>query len=321
MPIISHSDYRAPFWLLNEHWETIIPALARNPKKLTYTSERITTRDGDFLDLDFGYNGNKRIIILSHGLEGHSDKFYMRGMAAHFQASAWDSLSWNCRSCSEQLNLTPKLYHHGATEDLEDVINYVLKKNYKQIALIGFSLGGSLLVKYLGENGKNTPKEIIGGVAFSIPCQLGSCARTLSNPENAFYLKRFLIKLKTKLKKKAVQFPDVFDLNGIDYISSFPEFDAQFTAPLYGFESVDSFYKYASAGNYIEGIDRPTLLVNALNDPMFPEDCYPYEAAKNHVHFHLETPKKGGHMGFWWPGKKVSWMEQRALSFISEIVR
>lgn len=321
MPIISQSDYHPPFWLLNAHWETILPAIVRKPKAPPFKRERISTRDEDFLDLDFVNANNEQIVILSHGLEGHSQKNYMHGMASYFFNHGWDTLSWNCRSCSEEINLTAKLYHHGATEDLEDVIKHVIKKNYKQIALIGFSLGGSLVVKYLGENGKNTPTEIIGGVAFSIPCQLGSCAREMSRPDNAFYLKRFLTKLKAKIKTKAIQFPEIFILNGIDSISNFPEFDTQFTAPLYGFDSADSFYRYASAGNYIEGIDRPTLLVNSLNDPMFPEDCYPYEAARDHKYFFLQTPEKGGHMGYWWPGKKVSWMEQRALSFISEIGR
>ena len=249
MPIIPQSDYQAPFWLINEHWETILPALTRKPKKIEYTRERINTRDDDFLDLDFVYHDHNRIVILSHGLEGHSDKSYMRGMANQFLANGWDALSWNCRSCSEEINLKPTLYHHGATADLEDVIHHVLKKGYQEIALVGFSLGGSLVVKYLGENGKNVPKEIIGGVSFSIPCQLGSCARELSKKSNGFYLKRFLTKLKAKIKQKAAQFPGLFNLNGIDNIASFPEFDAQFTAPLHGFESADAFYNYARAGN------------------------------------------------------------------------
>lgn len=320
MPIIPNSDYRAPFWLINEHWETIVPALTRKPKKLSYTRERIITRDRDFLDLDFVYNNQDRIVVLSHGLEGHSDKYYMRGMAQFFLSRGWDSLSWNCRSCSGEINLTPQLYHHGATEDLEDVVNHVRTKNYQHIILIGFSLGGSLVVKYLGENGKNIPDEVKGGVAVSIPCQLGSCAHEMSKPKNQFYLKRFLKKLKAKIKLKATQFPNMFDLNGIDSISSFPEFDRQFTAPLYGFNSAKDFYAYASAENYIEGIQRPALLVNSLNDPMFPDDCYPYDVAASHPYFHLETPARGGHLGYWWPGKKNSWIEKRAYDFISEII-
>jgi len=319
VPILTQSDYKAPFFLINEHWETIVPAMIRNPGKLHYTRERITTRDEDFLDLDFVYKNRDRIVILSHGLEGHSDKYYMRGMAQYFLSRGWDTLSWNCRSCSGEINLTPKLYHHGATEDLEDVINHVLTKNYKQITLIGFSLGGSLVVKYLGENGNKTPDEIQCGVAVAIPCQLGSCAHEMSKPGNRFYLNRFLTKLKAKVRQKSIQFPDVFNISGIDKISSFPEFDTQITAPLYGFNTANEFYTYASAGNYIENIKTPTLLVNSLNDPMFPDDCYPYEIAEKHPYFFLETPERGGHMGYWWTGKKASWIEKRAFDFISSI--
>lgn len=320
MPLINNSDFRAPFWLINAHWETVVPGLLRKPKSLPYTRERINTADGDFLDLDFVQHGQKRIVILSHGLEGHSNKYYMRGMAHQFIKNDWDILSWNCRSCSGETNLKPRLYHHGATEDLDDVIQHAIYKGYEQILLIGFSLGGSLVVKYLGEDARTPSSKIIGGVALSIPCQLGSCARKLSEPGNKLYLDRFLYKLKNKKKLKAVQFPEIFDLKGIDDISSFYEFDSRYTAPLYGFNDTEAFYAYASAGNYTEGISVPLLLVNSRNDPMFPEDCYPYKAAKDHKYFYLETPKKGGHMGYWHPGKKTSWAENRALRFVHEVI-
>ncbi|MCK5469542.1 MAG: alpha/beta hydrolase, partial [Cyclobacteriaceae bacterium] len=196
----------------------------------------------------------------------------------------------------------------------------VISRGYKKIILIGFSLGGSLVVKYLGEKGQFVPSEILAGVAFSIPCQLGSCANKLSDPDNKFYLNRFLNKLKAKIKLKAEQFPDIFDLEGIDEINGFYNFDTTYSAPLYGFKSVDEFYHYASAGNYIEGIKVPTLLVNSLNDPMFPDDCYPYKEAKNHKYFYLETPEKGGHLGYWWPGQKESWAEKRAYQFVSVVI-
>jgi len=320
MPLLNHSDYHIPFWLINEHWETILPGILRKPKPLSYTRERITTADGDFLDLDFVYHGHKRIVILSHGLEGHSDKYYMRGMAHRFLKNGWDTLSWNCRSCSEEINLKPKLYHHGATEDFEEVIHYTISKGYESIVLIGFSLGGSLVVKYLGENGTNTPSEIKSGVAFSIPCQLGSCSNKLSEQGNEFYLNRFLKKLKAKIKIKAIQFPEVYDISGIDEIANFHDFDSRYSAPINGFNSAEEFYTYASAGNYIAGIKTPTLLVNSLNDPMFPDDCYPFEAAKINNNFYLETPKEGGHIGYWWPGMSSSWAEKRAYEFVSMFI-
>ena len=320
MPLIHNSDYQAPFYLLNEHWETILPALVRKPRRLDYTRERITTPDGDFLDLDFKYRDNDRIVILSHGLEGHSDKYYMRGMAHKFLKNRWDTLSWNCRSCSEDINLTPILYHHGATKDLGTVIDYTLNKKYNQILLIGFSLGGSLVVKYLGERGNNISGKIAGGIAYSIPCQLGSCAKKMSEPQNRFYLNRFLKKLKTKIRIKAKQFPDRFDLSGIDEINNLYDFDSRYTVHLYGFTTTEDFYEYASAGNYINGISVPVLIVNALNDPMFPPDCYPFDEAKDHKFFYLETPEQGGHLGYWHPSKKYSWAESRAYQFVNQII-
>lgn len=319
MPIVQNTSYNAPFWLYSNHIETLLPALLRKPKPLDYKRQRINTQDNDFLDLDFVFNSNDRIVILSHGLEGNSERYYMLGMAHKFINHDWDVLSWNCRSCSGEINLTPKLYHHGATEDLEEVIKEVISMGYKKIILIGFSLGGSLVVKYFGENGWHVPSEILAGVAFSIPCQLGSCANKLSDPDNKFYLNRFLNKLKAKIKLKAEQFPDIFDLEGIDEINDFYSFDTKYSAPLYGFKNVEDFYTNASAGNYIEGIKVPTLLVNSLNDPMFPDDCYPYKEAKNHEYFYLETPKKGGHLGYWRPGQKESWIDKRAYQFVIDV--
>lgn len=320
MPIIQKSSYKAPFWLFNEHVETIVPGIFRNPLPLKYTHHRITTKDSDFLDLNYVQNSHDRIVILSHGLEGHSEKYYMRGMAHAFKNLDWDVLSWNCRSCSENINLTSKLYHHGATEDLKEVVLDAIVKGYKKIVLIGFSLGGSLVMKYLGENSHLVPSEILGGIAFSTPCQLGSCSKKLSDPGNEFYLNRFLKKLKAKIKLKAEQFPEVFDLSGIDEIDNFYEFDTKYSAPLYGFSNLNEFYSYASSGNYIEGIKVPTLLVNSLNDPMFPDDCYPFDEAKDHEYFYLETPKRGGHLGYWWPGLKQSWAEKRACKFVREVI-
>lgn len=319
MPIIS-STYRPPWWMPGAHIETIMPSMIRKPARVDYQRKRITTRDGDFLDLDFVYNNKPKIAILSHGLEGNSSKNYMVGMAAALSCEGWDVLSWNCRSCSGEMNNTPKLYHHGATEDLADVVKYVQKNNYDQMLLVGFSLGGSLVIKYLGEHGDKVPRQVVGGVAFSVPCDLGACARYLFESQNEIYLNRFLGKLKMKIKSKAIQFPELFDVEGIDEIDSFEKFDSRFTAPLYDFSSADEFYKYASAGQYIKGISVPTLLVNAQNDPMFPDVCYPVDQSQHHKSLYLEMPKRGGHMGFWWPGQKRSWAEKRVVQFVKEVI-
>jgi predicted alpha/beta-fold hydrolase len=302
---------------LNGHFETIIPGIFRKISGPEYNRERISTRDDDFLDLDWVKNGSDQLVILSHGLEGNSGRYYIRGMAKIFIDEGWDVLAWNCRSCSGVMNRRPVLYHHGASGDLEDVVKYaVALEKYRSIVLIGFSMGGSLLIKYLGHHRSALPAEVKGGVAFSVPCDLGSSARALSRPGNGFYRKRFLRKLTQKIKLKAQQFPGEFDLTGIDEMAHFIEFDERYTAPMYGFPDAASFYHAASCKHHIADIDRPVLLVNALNDPMLPESCFPVKQSRDHPFFHLQVTSRGGHVGYSSVSAGPNWSELRALQFV-----
>ena len=223
-------------------------------------------------------------------------------------------LAWNCRSCSGENNLQPRLYNHAMYDDLQTTIQHT-EKYYDAINLIGFSLGGSLGLNYLGQEKPST--KITSSVNFSVPCDLGASARLLDNSPYNFYRNRFLKKLKKKIVEKAKQFPSQLDVQGIENINSFYEFDTRFTATLHGFSTAEAFYKKGSANNSIEGITVPTLLVNAKNDPMLPESCFPYASTKNHSYVHFETPTRGGHVGF--PtNAEFNWMEQRALEFVFE---
>lgn len=316
MPLVK-TLYTRHWTLFNPHLETIVPSMFRNVDNVIYRRERISTIDNDFLDLDWVQNDHSRLIVISHGLEGSSGRDYVKGMARIFSEHGWDVLAWNCRSCSGEINQRFKLYHHGATEDLDDVLNFVITNypQYREIVLVGFSMGGSLSLKYVGEKGAHLPHMVKSAIAFSTPCNLESSARRLSEKGNAFYRKRFLKKLKYKILQKATQFPEKFNLTGIDAIEHFNEFDARFTAPMYGFSSASEFYHYASAENYLHNVKIPVLIVNALNDPMLPEACFPVEIAKKQPMVFLEMPAHGGHVGFYHPGQKYSWAENRALDF------
>ena len=321
MPVIAQSTYRAPFYLFDHHLETIVPGLFRKVDPLPYVRERIETRDADFLDLDWVQKGAKKLVVLSHGLEGSSRRQYIQGMGRIFLLNGWGLLAWNCRSCSGEMNRKLKLYHHGATEDLKDVIEHVLKKyRYEAIILVGLSMGGSLSMKYLGENANNLPPAIKGGVGFSVPCDLGASAKMLSKPGNFIYRERFMKKLKRKIIQKSIQFPGALDLDGLEKIKHFPEFDQQFTAPINGFRSAEDFYTYASAGRYAEAVRVPYLLVNAANDPMLPPSCYPIKTAENSDYLFLEVSKRGGHVGFSTNRGPFNWAEQRALEFTHEVI-
>jgi len=185
--------------------------------------------------------------------------------------------------------------------------------------MIGFSMGGSLILNYLGNKKHVIPPNIKTAVTCSVPCDLKASALELSKKGNRFYRKRFLNKLAKKIKEKAIQFPNKISATGVEQIDSFYEFETNYTAPLHGFENADAFYEYASAKNYLENIQIPTLIVNAANDPMFSEACYPIAEVKDLEKVYLEIPKYGGHVGFSKSLRYDNWMEERAYQFISDL--
>ncbi len=320
MPLIASSTYKKPpFYLFNSHLETIVPSALRKVDLPAYERERIFTPDKDFLDLDWLKKEGKQLVVISHGLEGSSDRPYVKGMARTFAEQGWDVLAWNCRSCSGEINKAPRMYHHGDSEDLKSVVEHaVVQGGYEKIVLVGFSMGGSITLKYLGEFSRSLPGAISRAVVFSVPCDLGGSARELSKKRNGFYRKRFLRKLGRKLEAKAGQMPELLSIEGIEKIKHFSEFDNRFTAPIHGFKDADDFYHQASANTHLPHIQIPTLIVNAKNDPMLPQSCYPVALAKEHPFIYLEMPEFGGHVGFTLAGQSQNWAEQRAFQFISE---
>lgn len=321
MPLIE-SKYKPPFFLRNGHLATIIPSTFRKVEGVEYQRERIITEDNDFIDIDWLKNDSDKLVVISHGLEGSSERPYVKGMAKYFFQNGWDVLAWNCRSCSGEINKTPRFYHHGATDDLDTVIGHALKtRDYKAVALVGFSMGGSLTTKYIGEQAGELSDKIIGGVAFSIPVSLKSSVDALSSSSVKFYQKRFLRKLEVKIKAKAERYPELVEYNGFENIKSFIDFDNQYTAPIHGFKDAFDFYEKASAGKYMQQTQRPVLICNALNDPFLGEACYPYEVCKTSEFLFLETPEHGGHVGFTLPNSEVNYMEVRALEFLEKLMQ
>jgi predicted alpha/beta-fold hydrolase len=317
MPVITQSTYKAPAYLFNGHLQTIIPSAFRKVEGIRYVRERIETADGDFLDLDWSKTGSEKLVILSHGLEGSADRHYMKGMAKAFHKQGWDALAWNCRSCSGEMNRTARFYHHGDIHDLEAVIGHTLaQKQYQSIVLIGFSMGGSMTLRFLGEKGGHVPPAITKAVAFSVPCDLTTSVVHLSKPQNSFYSRRFLRKLEKKIQAKALLFPDKVSYADFQLIRAFKDFDNRYTAPLHGFTDAEDFYKQASVRPYLPGIRVPTLLVNALNDPFLTPECFPVTEAEANPYLFLEMPLQGGHVGFSMSNSDECWSEKRAVEFV-----
>ncbi len=307
--------YTSPFPLFNKHLETIYPSLFRSVELQPYHRERIETDDQDFLDLDWLTQQSKKLIIISHGLEGNTQRGYIKGMAKAFFTNGFDALAWNYRGCSEDMNKQLRFYHSGATDDLDRVIQHAInKKQYDSIYLIGFSLGGNLILKYLGER---TPNSIIKkSIVFSVPLNLHSSCLQLSKSFNWIYSNRFLKSLKIKIVQKSKVMQGL-NTNGIEKISSLIEFDDHFTAPMHGYRDAIDYYEKCSSLYFLKNISIPTHIVNAQNDPFLSEDCYPVNQARDHSFLTFESPENGGHVGFAQFNKNgLYWSEERALRFI-----
>lgn len=316
MPVVV-SSFHPPFPLRGGHAATIAAALRPRPAAAWTERERLELEDGDFLDLAWRRRGAGRLAVLCHGLEGSLDAPYIRGMAGALAGGGWDVLAWNCRNCGPEPNRLPRSYHSGESGDLRTVLDHGLAAgDYPAAAVIGFSLGGNIALKYAGE--ALPPPAVRAVVAISAPVDLASCARALDGRwANRLYLRRFLRTLTAKALDKARRFPGCLDPARVRRARTIREFDDSVTAPLHGFEDAPDYWARASSLPLISRIPVPSLLLSAANDPLLDTPCYPERLAADSPLFHLEAPAWGGHVGFsgaTWQGRR--WHERRVLDFL-----
>jgi len=309
--------YTPPFLFGNGHLQTIFPVIFRKVDSVCYKRERITTIDDDFLDIDWSTHHNDRLAIISHGLEGNTGRAYVKGMVKAVNTGGWDALAWNYRSCSGEPNRLLRSYHNGVTDDLSQVIHHARHHYlYKEIALIGFSLGGNLTLLYLG---RETPDPIVQkAVVFSVPCDLKASSESLAKSVNKIYMKRFLRMLHQKIKAKMDLLPGLIDDKGYDKIKDFKAFDDRYTAPIHGFKNACDYWEKCSSKPFIPDITVPTLIINAVNDPFLPDACFPVKEAGSNKHVTLSMPESGGHVGFVsFNRENLYWSEQQAVTFLN----
>jgi predicted alpha/beta-fold hydrolase len=292
-------EYRPPLFLANGHLQSIIPTLTRRVPLPRYERERLTLPDGDFLDVDWKRDGNSRLVILSHGLGGHSHRWYISGMTHTFAGAGWDVAAWNARGCSGEINARPAFTHSGSSADLAAVVDDAVRRGvYRQIALVGFSMGGNITLLYLGRAGQSLPHEVCGATVFSVPCDLRGASEAIGRPGNRLYMKRFLVQLGDYLRTMSARFPDAISLEGYEFIRDFQDFDDRYTAPLHGFRDALDYWEKSSSRHVLKAITRPTWIVNALNDPFLSPSCFPVEEVATNPCIRLMTPDSGGHCGF-----------------------
>lgn len=315
-------DYKPPLWLRNGHIQSIWPTLFRKVPLAEPEQEVLPTDDDDELHLDWYRQGSDRLAVLSHGLEGHSRRSYMLGLARALINEGWDVVAWNFRSCGGVMNHQPRFYHSGATGDLDRVVKHGLGQGYKTVFLSGFSMGGNLTLLYLGQQSERVDSRICGAITYSVPCDLAGSADTLALPSRRIYMQRFLRDLKVKMDEKAKRFPDLIDVDGFDDIRSFHEFDDRYTAPLHGFRDAQDYWSSCSALWKLKDIRVPSLIVNAADDPFLSRQCFPESRSQLGDHVRLESPRWGGHVGFVERARDgYYWSERRAVAYAGALLK
>lgn len=315
MPVLS-SEYSPPLPFKNGHFNTVYSSLFRRVKPLAFQRKRIETPDDDFLDIDVLENGSKKIVVLCHGLEGSSASKYIQAAARLLSKNGYAVAAMNYRFCSGEINRQLITYHSGRTEDLHTVITHLLP-DYEAMYLVGFSLGGNLVLKYNGDGIYPLHSKIKASVAISVPVDLHASSIVLQQRQNRLYTWRFLRTLSKKIRLKHQQYPDQVDVGLLKKVKKLIDFDEHYTSQLNGFKDAADYYAQASSKQFLDKISAPTLLINALDDPFLSSSCFPYTQAKNNPYFFLMCPAYGGHVGFISQGEYY-WSELEILSFLNQ---
>ena len=328
------AEYRPPWWLPGRHLQTIGGRLFRRHGGIRYHRDRIPTPDGDFLDLDFADLGDIRwhqsadddpLVLVLHGLEGFSRRGYTSEMYRALARRGIRSVGLNFRSCSGEMNRLPRMYHSGETEDLATVLD-LLRNRFPdaRLGVVGFSLGGNVLLKYLGERGNGARDFVDAGVAISVPYNLAAGARALEVGMGRFYTFIFLRMLRAKLVAKRQLIQDVIDVDAALRARTFWEFDDAVTAPLHGFKDATDYYHRSSSKRFLAEVRVPTHLIHAEDDPFLPPDEIPRVAAAENPYLTTQITAGGGHVGFITgsgPWSPRFWAEREAARHLHEHLR
>ncbi len=316
----------AAWWLPGPHLPTIVGKLCRSVDMPSTTRERWPTTDGDMLSVERlrGQIDAPRLVFF-HGLEGGVHSSYARGLLHEAQERGWwaDFVLW--RTCDERpVNGARRAYHAGASDDAGTAIDYVLAEDAgRPTFLLGVSLGGNVLLKWLGERGDTVPATIRGAVAVSVPFDLAAASREIERGFAHVYSRYFLKTLKAKTLAKLERFPDLVDRTALAGIRTLWEFDDVVTGPIHGFRNAADYYQRSSSIRFLERIRVRTLLLNAQNDPFLPRATLDdvRAIARRNPRLECVFPAQGGHVGFVggrFPGRPDYWMERFVFDWLSE---
>ena len=315
-------SYRPPWWLPNPHAQTIGGKLLRSRRRPPLERHRLETPDGDFLDVDIGAEPvpGAPVAIVLHGLEGSMERSYARLMLSQLFARGIRPVGLNFRACSGEPNRMPRFYHSGDTGDLAFVVEYVTGRfPERRIGAVGFSLGGNVLLKFLGERGTESPLR--AAAAISVPFDLAAAADRLSKGfMSRTYTHYFLRSLQAKIRAKDGRMNGEIDTRLALTATSLREYDDVATAPLHGFASADDYYARCSSRVFLHRIEVPTLLLQSRDDPFLPREALPEAEIDANPCLVKAFVDQGGHVGFIGgtvPWRPTSWAEPEAARFLA----
>lgn len=317
-----------PWWLGGAHLQTLAGKFLRSTSYRKFTRERIETPDGDFLDLDWTPETNplSPLVLLLHGLEGHTSRGYVLQACRALTRQGMRAVGLNFRGCSGEPNLTQRFYHSGETGDVGVVITHLRKRfPNRSIMAMGFSLGGNVLLKFLGERSIVGETPVSAAVAVSVPYDLSAGADALEIGFMArIYTRYFVRSLKAKVHAKQDSLTDGINLDAVRSSSTIRQFDDAITAPLHGFSNAEDYYEKSSSKQFLSTIRMPTLLIHSLDDPFLPSSAIPVQEVEANPHLTLVVTERGGHMGFVQSGSpRLSpfWLEEQASEFLAHCGR
>ena len=325
--LISYTDFEPPLWAKGPHAQTILANKMRRTDGIFLQRDKFDTPDGDFLVLDHALpfegariSADAPLLLCLHGLEGSAAGVYMLETYRQALPVGFRPIGMNFRTCGGEMNLTWRMYNAGATDDVDLAVQHILKSfpQAKSIAIIGFSLGGNMLIKYLGE-GRKLPSKLEGAVAISPPFDMNLGIQKLLTGMGWFYGYRFLRTLKAKTKMKEHLVKDRVDVKACYSAKTLLEFDDVGTSQLYGYRDAADYYTKNECHQFLDTVEVPTLLIRSIDDPFMDPNDIPHKIIAQNKNLYANITQVGGHVGFMAPNRQF-WAESTALNFLKKMV-
>ncbi|WP_455222036.1 hydrolase [Kaarinaea lacus] len=323
--MIIHSPFQPSWWLRNRHVQTILPFLLKTNNNIPYKKQKLELPDGDFVDV-FWCDTEKKpqhevqpLVIVLHGMGGCFQSHYIPGMVKALLSRGYRVAFLHARGCSGEPNRLPVTFHAADTSELQQLVLTAKEENPDQpVAALGFSLGGSIILKWLAENNGNN--LLAAAVTMSIPFDLSETADKINTGFSRVYQQYLLRQLKTLAIRKTALHPAPLSTQEIQRIKTLRDYDNRMTAKINGFETVDNYYRIASCKQYLKNIRTPTLIIHAIDDPFVPVDSIPTENELA-TQVILELSQRGGHVGFiHHHAHQARYCETRAPAFLADFL-